>query len=244
MLAISPQMCSYGWVMDDPMMSHEQENLSYFSRERTETTSGSIDPHSSPSSKIPLDFNDDFLNGDGDKKVKKLNHNASERDRRKKMNTLYANLRSLLPPEDHSKKLSIPATISRVLKYIPELQREVERLMQQKERFISKISMAAENSSLEFKNHTEKPTQRSSNSAASATRINDGQVVIQISMPKSEKGSISEAISRLEEEGFLMVNASCFESFEGRLFYNLHFQAQEGQVIDAEKLKEKVWPLM
>lgn len=31
---------------------------------------------------------------------KKLNHNASERDRRKKLNTLYSSLRALLPPSD------------------------------------------------------------------------------------------------------------------------------------------------
>ena len=33
--------------------------------------------------------------------AKKLNHNASERDRRKKMNNLYASLRSLVPA-DHA----------------------------------------------------------------------------------------------------------------------------------------------
>lgn len=32
--------------------------------------------------------------------VKKLNHNANERDRRKKINNLYASLRSLLPHVD------------------------------------------------------------------------------------------------------------------------------------------------
>lgn len=37
----------------------------------------------------------------GDPKiVRKLNHNASERDRRKKMNGLYCSLRSLLPEAD------------------------------------------------------------------------------------------------------------------------------------------------
>ncbi|KAJ7972130.1 Transcription factor ORG2 [Quillaja saponaria] len=45
----------------------------------------------------------------------KLNHNASERDRRKK------------------KKLSIPATVSRaLLKYLPELQQQVEELINKK----------------------------------------------------------------------------------------------------------------
>ncbi|KAL1548746.1 ribonuclease Z [Salvia divinorum] len=209
MLAISPEYCSYGWVMND------EENLRYFCRERSESSGG----------------NSKNGDGDGDKKVKKLNHNASERDRRKKMNTLYANLRSLLPHQDHSKKLSIPATISRVLKYIPELQREVERLSERKERFIS----------------TDQFKKRSPNNsaAASATRITDAEAVIQISMPKSDKCWLSEAILRLEEEGFVVVNASCFESFQGRLFYNLHFQAQQGQVIDdAQQLKERVWALI
>jgi len=32
--------------------------------------------------------------------VKKLNHNASERDRRKKINSLYSSLRSLFPASD------------------------------------------------------------------------------------------------------------------------------------------------
>ncbi|KAG6411509.1 hypothetical protein SASPL_129592 [Salvia splendens] len=186
------------------MMGHEEENLSYFSRERRDTSD--------------LQINDFIINGDdGDKKVKKLNLNASERYRRKKMDTLYANLRSLLPPQDLSKKLSITATISRVLNYITELQAEVERL-KHKERFVS------QKSHINLK-------KSSSNSAASATPISDVEVVIQICITKEENGSFSEAISRLEEEGFLMVNASCFQSFQSRLFYNLHFQAQEGQVI-------------
>ncbi|KAG6430986.1 hypothetical protein SASPL_109061 [Salvia splendens] len=220
MLAISPQYFPYGWAMND------EENLSYFCRERSETSGGNSNDLQSPSLKNGGD------DGDGDKKMKKLNHNASERDRRKKMNTLYANLRSLLPHQDHS--LSIPATISRVLKYIPELQREVERLSERKERFIS-------SSSLEFKKR--RPNYNSA-AAASATRITDAEVVIQTSMPKSDKCSLSEAILRLEEQGCVVVNASCFSSFQGRLFYNLHFQAQHGQVIDAQELKEKVWPLM
>ena len=34
--------------------------------------------------------------------VKKLNHNANERDRRKKINHLYSSLRNLLPASDHT----------------------------------------------------------------------------------------------------------------------------------------------
>ena len=42
------------------------------------------------------------FSGDPAMVVKKLNHNASERDRRKKMNTLYSSLRSLLPAADQT----------------------------------------------------------------------------------------------------------------------------------------------
>ncbi|CAL1352233.1 unnamed protein product [Linum trigynum] len=74
--------------------------------------------------------------------MKKLNHNASERHRRKKINTLYSSLRSMLPPSDYhdTKKLSIPNTVSRVLKYIPELQQQVEALARKKEDLLSAIS--------------------------------------------------------------------------------------------------------
>ena len=40
--------------------------------------------------------------------VKKLNHNASERDRRKKINSLYSSLRSLLPASDHKVLFLVP----------------------------------------------------------------------------------------------------------------------------------------
>ncbi|KAL8095267.1 hypothetical protein AgCh_036648 [Apium graveolens] len=65
--------------------------------------------------------------------VKKLNHNASERDRRKKINNLYSSLFSLLSDSNRMKKLSIPAIVARVVKYIPELQKEAETLVQKKE---------------------------------------------------------------------------------------------------------------
>uniref|UniRef100_M1CXD1 BHLH domain-containing protein n=1 Tax=Solanum tuberosum TaxID=4113 RepID=M1CXD1_SOLTU len=39
---------------------------------------------------------------------KKLNHNASERNRRKKMNFLYSTLRSLLPPTNKHQKTQGP----------------------------------------------------------------------------------------------------------------------------------------
>lgn len=109
-----------------------------------------------------------------------------------------------------------------MLKYIPELQKEVEKLIQNKERLILKAE--GDHSSLEFKKHKIKSIKCSCDSAVSATRISDAEIIIQSSMPKSEKASFAEAIFRLEDEGFLIINASCFQSFQGRIFYNFHLQ--------------------
>ncbi|CAA6673643.1 unnamed protein product [Spirodela intermedia] len=71
---------------------------------------------------------------------RKQSHNAYERDRRKKMNSLYSSLRTLLPESDQSKKLSIPNTVSKVLEYVPDLQRQVERLARKKEEILARMS--------------------------------------------------------------------------------------------------------
>ncbi|KAJ6700146.1 ACHAETE-SCUTE TRANSCRIPTION FACTOR-RELATED [Salix purpurea] len=108
--------------------------------------------------------------------VKKLHHNASERDRRKKINSLYSSLRSLLPASDHMKKLSIPSTISRVLKYIPELQQQVEKQIQRKEELLSKLSGQGY---LIHQENQRKDTMYSSLPSVSASRLGDREVVVQ-----------------------------------------------------------------
>ncbi|KAG8372090.1 hypothetical protein BUALT_Bualt12G0030300 [Buddleja alternifolia] len=231
MLAVFPQEFSSlgGWLLDE-----QEINNYYLFDDKNRETSDSIDLHSPNSSSIQpknCEFPSFHHVKEGiheNKTMKKLNHNASERDRRKRINNLYSTLRSLLPLDDQSKKLSIPDTVSRVLKYIPELQKEVERLTQKKETLIitNNISSQEQDSPLlcNFNNHRIKaPIQSSSSSATvSYTRISDREIVIQLSMPRVEKGSFCEAVMNLEEEGFLVLNASSFESFEGRVFYNLH----------------------
>ncbi|KAG8372089.1 hypothetical protein BUALT_Bualt12G0030200 [Buddleja alternifolia] len=256
MLAIFPQEFSSlgGWHLEDPIHEHEINNYNLFGDRRIEN-SDSINDLPSPNSSSIQPKNGEFPSfhheQDGmfhdNKTVKKINHNASERDRRKRINTLYSTLRSLLPLDDQSKKLSIPDTVSRVLKYVPELQKEVERLTQRKETLINSnnnTSIQEQDSSLFNKNHRTKTSTKSSSSSAavvSSTRISDREIVIQISMPRVEKNSFCEAIMNLEEEGFLVLNASCFESFEGRVFCNLHLlQARGSQMMDAEMLKKKI----
>ncbi|KAL0290857.1 UNVERIFIED_CONTAM: Transcription factor ORG2 [Sesamum angustifolium] len=254
MVDISPQFCSMGWLLEeeDPVFDHDQENgLNFLSRERPETSAGSIDLHSPCKNG---EFNNEwFHQGDddhdqsGNKMAKKLNHNASERDRRKRMNSLYSSLRLLLPPEDQTRKLSIPATVSRVVKYIPELQREVERLTEKKEKLMmSKKICRQENytSVVGLMKKQQRNISKATQSSSAITRISDREIIVHSSAEKGNYSSFSEAMMRLEvQEGFAVLNASSFQSLDAtRLFYTLHLQAQENQVIDTEMLKEKVWP--
>lgn len=119
------------------------------------------------------------------------------------------------------KKLSVPATVSRVLKYIPELQEQVEGLLQKKEELLSKLSRHGDLSHQEKQN---KNAALTSCSAVSASRLNDREVIIQMTTYKSHKLSLTEILVYLEENGLLLLNASSFESFGGRVFHSLHFQ--------------------
>ncbi|XP_073285128.1 transcription factor ORG2-like isoform X2 [Primulina huaijiensis] len=241
MVDVSAHFSGFGWPLEN-LIGHDD----YVSGEKfSDQNSDSIDLQCSPAGQDHMtgEFSEFRKLGDTTKIFKKLNHNASERDRRKKMNTMYSTLRALLPPEDQSRKLSIPATISRVLKYIPELQKEVGTLIQKKEHLISKKSKRVfqEDSTIDFRKQISRKPIRSSSSTLSATRISEQEIVLQFSMAKFEKGSISDALWCLEKEGFLVLSTSCFQSFGGRVFYNAHIQGQGSQNMDVLMLKEKVW---
>ncbi|GAU31365.1 hypothetical protein TSUD_19100 [Trifolium subterraneum] len=135
MLAISsPLFSTIGWPFEDPISHNQHQNHFYkdittdqfFDINNQIEAENSTDPSQATSCDLSM--------------VKKLVHNASERDRRKKINNLYSSIRSLLPVSDQMKKLSIPATISRVLKYIPELQKQVEGLIKRKEEILLRFS--------------------------------------------------------------------------------------------------------
>ncbi|XP_056864684.1 transcription factor ORG3-like [Raphanus sativus] len=153
--------------------------------------------------------------------TKKLNHNASERDRRKKINSLFSSLRSCLPASDQSKKLSIPQTVSRSLKYIPELQGEVKKLIKKKEELLVRVS-----SQRDIEHYVEPQPKAVTRYVAtiSATRLGDNEVMVQISSSKIHNFSISNVLSGLEEDGFVLVDVSSSRSHGERLFYTLHLQ--------------------
>ncbi|XP_034693284.1 transcription factor ORG2-like [Vitis riparia] len=236
MLAFSPPLFStFGWPWEDPI-SHEQN---YIYQETEASESFLHLPSSEPQAELNYSTPCAAVSGNPTM-VKKLNHNASERDRRKKINSLYSSLRSLLPAADQAKKLSIPSTVSRVLKYIPELQQQVERLIQKKEELLSKISRQGDIIHLEKQR---KGTLASSLSAVSANRLSDREIVVQISTFKVHESPLSEVLLNLGEDGLLVINASSFESFGGRVFYNLHLQVEGTHRMECEVLSEKLLSL-
>lgn len=115
-----------------------------------------------------------------------------------------------------------------MLKYIPELQKEVERLVQKKEELSSKISKRGELIHLEQQREHRIPNSLYTVSASlMGGGDDDREVMIQISAAvKAKKSLLFEAIQILEKEGICLINASSFESFGGRVFYNLHLQVR------------------
>ncbi|CAA0386902.1 Transcription factor ORG2 [Arabidopsis thaliana] len=171
--------------------------------------------------------------------VKKLNHNASERDRRKKINTLFSSLRSCLPASDQSKKLSIPETVSKSLKYIPELQQQVKRLIQKKEEILVRVSGQRD---FELYDKQQPKAVASYLSTVSATRLGDNEVMVQVSSSKIHNFSISNVLGGIEEDGFVLVDVSSSRSQGERLFYTLHLQVEnmDDYKINCEELSERM----
>ncbi|VVB05942.1 unnamed protein product [Arabis nemorensis] len=171
--------------------------------------------------------------------IKKLNHNASERDRRKKINSLFSSLRSCLPASDQLKKLSIPQTVSRSLKYIPELQEQVKKLIQKKQELLVLVSGQRD---IEHCNKPQPKAVVSYLSTVSATRLGDNEVMVQISSSKIHNFSISNVLSGLEEDGFVLVDVSSSRSQGERLFYTLHLQVEkmDDYQLNCEELSQRM----
>uniref|UniRef100_A0ACD5XI38 Uncharacterized protein n=1 Tax=Avena sativa TaxID=4498 RepID=A0ACD5XI38_AVESA len=152
--------------------------------------------------------------GGGSGSHRKVSHNAYERDRRKHLNGLYSSLRTLLPDDDHSRKLSIPITVTKVLKYIPELQKEVGTLEKKKEELSRAkckpgVATTRENAAL----------------IVLATCLDDRDIRIQVSLLSNMAGALpmSKCIEVLENEGVRLVSSSTSQ-FQNRTFYSLYLQ--------------------
>ncbi|KAG7033594.1 Transcription factor ORG2, partial [Cucurbita argyrosperma subsp. argyrosperma] len=248
MLAVSsPLFSTLQWPLEDPISLHNHHNSPFPPFEPSDNSfylqfppppplqPPHVDLDHYPSSATPSPKGSANVS----KMAKKLNHNASERDRRKKINSLYSSLRSLLPSTDQMKKLSNPATISRILSYIPELQQQVEGLMRKKEELMA--AMVGH----EVKSDKEKKTKcaaTSFSSIVSTSRLGQREMAIQIStdINGGHQNSLSEILVCLEEEGLLLLNASSFESFDGKVFHNLHLQMESNCRMEPKMLSNKL----
>ncbi|KAL9681193.1 hypothetical protein QQ045_012974 [Rhodiola kirilowii] len=239
-----------GWPLDEAMYSYSM-NHGFYDHTKGLAATGIIDH---PGNFAPSGEQTQGRNGD----AKKVNHNASERHRRKKINELYSSLRSLLPASEQSRRMSIPTTVDRVLKYIPKLQEEVERMEKKKQAMSKKINQNQGSvSSLSSKiarpehyrqekvNEVAKGSLNEENcsiSNVSISKVGDREVVIQISTLRI---SVPEILMSLEKDGFQLISASSSESSGGRVFLNLHLQKLFGiENMDCEALDEKLLSMM
>ncbi|XP_018466838.2 transcription factor ORG2-like [Raphanus sativus] len=169
--------------------------------------------------------------------IKKLNHNANERNRRKKINYLFESLSSCLPGSDESKKLSIPQTISRSVQYIPELQGQVKMLNQKKEDLLARVSGQRERYV-----KSQPKVVASYVSTVFATMLRDNEVMVQISSSKIMNLSICNVLNGLEDDGFVLVDISSSSSRGERVFYTLHLQVDkiDNYKLISEELSQRV----
>ncbi|KAJ4908840.1 Transcription factor bHLH101 [Raphanus sativus] len=173
---------------------------------------------------------------------KKLNHNASERDRRRKLNALYSSLRALLPPSDQKRKLSIPMTVAGVVKYIPEQKQELERLSRRKEELMKTISSKTATSSHQQEQQKHKAMMDSIDSSPqkiAANWITDTEIAIQIATWKW--ASISDMLLRLEENGLNVTSVSSSVSSTARIFYTMHLQMRGDCRVRLEELSDMLF---
>ncbi|XP_077242419.1 basic helix-loop-helix protein 100 [Tasmannia lanceolata] len=234
MLAFSPAWFpTFGCPLEDDSF----ENYNCIETE----ISKSFPPFSPPQLEVTMNNSQNSAEtGEDPLFVKKLSHNANERDRRKKLNNLYSSLRSLLPGTEQTKKLSIPVTISRVLKYIPELRKQVERLAERKEEILSQISRQSDIT--QPSNCRRGASLSSSFPTVSASRVNDKEVVIHI-CNLNVRSPISKVLLNLEEEGLQVMNASAFTTIGDRVFYNIYLQVMETMRMNCGMLSEKLLSL-
>ncbi|KAL5720075.1 hypothetical protein ACHQM5_012778 [Ranunculus cassubicifolius] len=238
MLALSPMLPVFGMPSEEEQRSYEQNwdsNDSLLDLARKEWNSLESFCSSSP---LEHELHSSKQSG-SEPHSNKLNHNASERERRKKLNDLYSTLRTLLPGTDQKKKLSIPTTITHALKYIPQLQSQVEGLIQRKEEILASISKRGDD--LPSKNAKKsKGPKGKSLPTVSTSQIGDREVMIQICTTKIKNSHFSRVLGKLEEDELQIHNASAFASNGNKVLYTLHVQAKENQRVECKVLNEKI----
>lgn len=113
------------------------------------------------------------------------------------------------------KKWSAPAIVERVLKYIPELENEVEALRCKKENVQTQTEIAQK------KIHTDAKYE---NPTISFNRVSREEAVVQVCMSRDCESQFTNLVQRVEDEGISIKSASALNVSESRTCYHLHFQ--------------------
>lgn len=113
-----------------------------------------------------------------------------------------------------------------MVKYIPDLQQQVEGLIQKKEALLSRVSSSRPQGEQNNQGniHRKSTIAGIPSSAVSANWLNDREVMVQISTHKFQKSPLADILFDLDKDGFLLLNASSVVSFKGTAVYNLHLQ--------------------
>lgn len=129
--------------------------------------------------------------------------------------------------------------------YIPELQKEVEKLVQRKRQLLSKQFKLLEEKRVGSRHHDhdQEVTSKKSDSTivVSVGQLSDIELIIQICAGDTVHNVVlSQILIKLEGDGLQIQNVNSFESSEGRVFHNLHVQMDGSYVLDPEGLREKI----
>ena len=117
------------------------------------------------------------------------------------------------------KKLSVSATVSHALNYIPELQEQVKQLIKKKDDLSFQISGQKDLVYADQNGNPEKGGTRYA-STVSATRLGETEVImVQISSLQTVKCSFGNLLGGIEEDGLVLMDASSSRSQGERLFY-------------------------
>ncbi|XP_073313559.1 transcription factor bHLH160-like [Primulina huaijiensis] len=176
---------------------------------------------------------------EGTSVAKKMDHNAKERIRRMKINASFLAIQALLPDSRRSKKRwSAPSIVDRVLKYIPELQNEIQELDSKKQSYEQHESSSKNN---------ENPTSNlDEDRSITISRVDRNEAIVQICMPRNGERKVSvfaNMLRKVEDEGYFINSASTLGVGESRICHHLHIQVNGNLSEDEDyvgELREKL----
>ncbi|KAK4431564.1 Transcription factor [Sesamum alatum] len=168
---------------------------------------------------------------------RKIMHREIERQRRQEMSTLYASLRSVLPPDYLKGKRSTSDQIHEAAKYIRYLQNNARELGGRRD----KLKRSLGNHELVQSEKAGSSSKILSNIVVTVQACSVG-VEVQISGDLSAEGLIlplSRILQMLLQEGLVAVCCN-WTNFDGRLCYVIQSEVVDYTDIDLQKLQSKL----